>query len=408
MPKIQKALFFGISAVFYFFLAYQIPRTDFKASLVVYALLFASYIYVGVRLKFRIREIILYGIFMRGIFVFATPQLSDDFYRFYWDGLMTIKGLSPYEFLPNEMILDDAIYDNLNSPNYYSIYPGINQIIFAISTWIGGSIDGFLICLHLIFILIETLCLLLVHKLFRNSQNTFLFFFNPLMILEFSGNLHFEIFTFLGLLTAIYYFNKNELLSSIGLGTAIATKLMPAIFLPIFFLRSQKKWIWIVTPLLVFIISYLPFHDTYAFKNILSSVQLYFGKFEFNSSFYFLIEDQYKWILKLILISSAGIIYWAVGKNKLTISKAINYLFFIYLLMSQSIHPWYMLGFWGIIEIKKAPELVVWSFLIFLTYITYITTPYQQQGWVNLIEYGIVISVLIWRLLSKKQKIWNP
>ncbi len=407
MPKIQKTLFFGISAVFYFFLAYQIPRTEFILSLISYSVLFAIYIYAGVKLKFTFREILIVGLLMRAIFIFATPQLSDDFFRFYWDGLMTLNGFSPYEFLPNEKMLDNAVYNNLNSPNYYSIYPGVNQIVCTMSSWIGGSLAGFLICLHLIFILVETLAGILVHKLYSKCQNTFLFFLNPLMILEFSGNLHFEAFTLLGLLAALYYFAKNELKSSLGLGISIASKLMPLIFLPIFFLKSSKKWVWVLIPTSVFIFTYLPFHSTHASENILSSVQLYFGKFEFNSSLYLLLGNQYKWALKITLVSSALLIYWNIFKIRLSIDKGIYILFFVYLMISQSIHPWYILGFWGILEVKKTPELLLWNFLIFFTYITYKTTPYQQHVWVNFMEYSVVIGVLIFRVLSTRQKVWS-
>lgn len=402
MLKAQKIIFFLVSGVIYYLLAYHIPRTNFETNIGLYSVLFGAYLYTSFKLNLRFTEVLIIGVVLRSIFLLATPELSDDFYRFYWDGLMTLNGYSPYEFLPKDMILNQELLDKMNSPEYYSIYPGVNQIIFTLCAWIGQSIKGFLICLHLLVLLAEIVCFIAIHRIHKDIKNLGLFFLNPLMILEFSGNLHFEVFALLGLLGAIYYLNKNELIASTSLGISIATKLMPLIFLPIFFLKSDKKWMWIIFPPIIFALTFLPFHSANAFEHIGTSVQLYFGKFEFNSSLYLVIGAENKWILKLLLISIASLIYWLVWKNQQSTNNGIYLLFIAYLFMSQSIHPWYILGFWGVCKIESIPEHLLWTFLIFLTYVTYKTDPYLQQTWVNLIEYSLVISLLLWKVIRSK------
>ncbi|MFN6064516.1 MAG: hypothetical protein ACK49K_14655, partial [Bacteroidota bacterium] len=41
--------------------------------------------------------------------VFTTPNLSDDYFRFFWDGNVSIQGENPYDKRPSELITSSAI-----------------------------------------------------------------------------------------------------------------------------------------------------------------------------------------------------------------------------------------------------------------------------------------------------------
>mgnify|MGYP007000099231 CR=1 len=54
--------------------------------------------------KISLSEILFFGISFRLALFFAYPWLSDDFYRFIWDGLVIGENINPYEYTPSELI----------------------------------------------------------------------------------------------------------------------------------------------------------------------------------------------------------------------------------------------------------------------------------------------------------------
>ena len=81
---------------------------------------------------------------------------------------------------------------------------------------------------------------------------------------------------------------------------------------------------------------------------------------------------------------------------------SIGVFYGVYLLFSQSVHPWYMLPLIALfVNYTKLRSLaLLWSGLIFLTYITYVVKPYQQQWWVNLVEYGVLACYCVFIYVS--------
>ncbi len=63
--------------------------------------------FIGLALVFRL------------IFLFATPNLSQDFYRFIWDGRMILEGLNPYLHLPQTFI-NQGIHPIAEALNLYN------------------------------------------------------------------------------------------------------------------------------------------------------------------------------------------------------------------------------------------------------------------------------------------------
>ena len=88
------------------------------------------------------------AVLLRLVFLFSTPVLSDDFFRFVWDGRLLVAGVNPYLYLPSNLLhspiflsanLNTTLYEGLNSPNYFTVYPPLNQLFFGTAVWIGGD-----------------------------------------------------------------------------------------------------------------------------------------------------------------------------------------------------------------------------------------------------------------------------
>src|SRR5690606_20489275 len=80
------------SILFYSSFAYGLERTDFIKLLTLYtALFFLFYKLVNI-FKHHVRFLTWIAFGFRSIFIMAIPNLSQDFYRFIWDGRLIVEG----------------------------------------------------------------------------------------------------------------------------------------------------------------------------------------------------------------------------------------------------------------------------------------------------------------------------
>ena len=84
------------------------------------------------------KELTIAAILIRTGLLWSTPNLSDDLYRFQWDGRLQDLGISAYAQAPEDIMAgnpDDPVlqqlFPHLNSPEYYSIYPPGAQGLFG-------------------------------------------------------------------------------------------------------------------------------------------------------------------------------------------------------------------------------------------------------------------------------------
>ena len=80
--------------------AYNLVRSDFTKLISLFGGLFILSYQLIKMYGWNFKLLLGLGIFFRIIFLFATPNLSQDFYRFIWDGQVLMQGFSPYLVSP--------------------------------------------------------------------------------------------------------------------------------------------------------------------------------------------------------------------------------------------------------------------------------------------------------------------
>ena len=127
----------------------------------------------------------------------------------------------------------------LNSPGYYTVYPPFGQFVFYLSNILSGG-DWYWSAIYMklfmflaeagsVFILID-----LVKKYGLLERKVLVYILNPIVVIEFVGNLHSEGYMVFFLLLSIWCLEKNILIpSSIAFALSIAAKLLPVLFLPL-------------------------------------------------------------------------------------------------------------------------------------------------------------------------------
>lgn len=398
-------------------LGYFTPRQSFGQLISLYSALYVVY-YFFVKIYKNPSEVIFLGVFFRLLLLFAVPALSDDFYRFVWDGRLLANGINPYTILPADFIKtvdfkntveNNLIFGRLNSPNYYTVYPPLNQLIFATSATLSkGSLFGNVIALR-IFILLAEISLLFILMKNKYSDKFNFYSFNPLIIIELTGNLHFEGVVMCFLVLAFFVGvkeRKSLVFSSFLFACAVCVKMLPLIFIPLIIKQlGWKKGIFYASMVGVFTaLLFLPFLDRMLIEKLFSSVNLYFQKFEFNASIYYLVRAVGFKIFGYNIIGSAGkimafltfsgvvFISWK-SKNLFVGALAILTLYFA---MATTVHPWYVTNLLGIAILTRFRYPIIWSYTIFLSYKTYQTNLYQENLWLVTLEYLLVIGMMFY------------
>ena len=90
-----------------------------------------------------VRTLILFGLLFRLTMWNSPVSLSDDIYRYVWDGRVQLAGINPYRYAPEEDSLaslrDSTIYTAINHRQIPTIYPPLAQTFFALMGAIGES-----------------------------------------------------------------------------------------------------------------------------------------------------------------------------------------------------------------------------------------------------------------------------
>lgn len=430
----------GMLSFIVYQLGYTIERDDFSKLILSFGTFFL--IYIGIfhftKTKKDLYFFIGLGILLRLLLVFALPNFSDDIYRFIWDGRLIIQGINPFDHLPSYYIennisiqgIDQTLYQQLNSPHYFTIYPPVNQAIFALSTWIfPDSIWGSSLVMKSFLFAFEVGSIFLIIQLLKYFQlpakNVLLYALNPLIIMEITGNLHFEGAMIFFLLLAIWLIliKKKWILSAIVLALSIASKLLPLMFLPLLIRRlddDKRGWLAlnykkiisyfaIIGITLVFL--FLPLLNGVFLTNFGDSLNLYFQKFEFNASLYYLfrwIGFQYKgyniigtlgpFLAILVLVGILLMTFLEKTPNWKNFFERLLFAICLYLLCTTTVHPWYVSLPIVLCLFTRFRFPIVWSGLIFMTYINYSYGEYSENLWMVSIEYLLVGGFMIWEL----------
>ena len=406
---------------------YLTSRDDFLQLSILFGALFLGYIlFLKNIAEFGLREIILVAILFRLSLLLAAPNLSDDFWRFIWDGRLLAAGENPYLYLPlesaddatlAELDLQGEVYTSLNSKHYYTVYPPLSQVVFAASVFVGGSspMAGVFV-LRLILLAAEIGVMVLLIRLLRHFQKdeklVAWYAFNPLVIIEVVGNLHFEGLMLFFILLAIWLWTREKIIpASIALAAAISTKLLPLIFIPMLpkFIGWKKATTIGIISILLFVLSFSVFVSQELIENFGSSIDLYFRSFEFNASIYYLTREVGFWVvgynviqyigpgLSLVTLLFVLAISLLRSRLKWNVFQVICIGLSIYFLLATTVHPWYIITLVGLSPLCGWRFPLLWSGVAILSYSHYAGGGFEENYFLITIEY-IVLFVGTWFL----------
>jgi hypothetical protein len=204
--------------------------------------LYAAVTVLALRLKtFSRREwVAVFGlaVLFQGFLIFTPPTLSDDIYRYVWDGRVQAQGISPYLYAPKAPELaylrDDDIWKHINRKVVVTVYPPAAEMAYALlwRVW-PDSARWFQIAMGLGGLLAGGLLIGLLKAVGRAPARVLIYLWSPLLAFETAHAAHVD-GLILPLLVVAWWarVKARDTLVGILLGLATAMKFYPALLLP--------------------------------------------------------------------------------------------------------------------------------------------------------------------------------
>ncbi|MDX2248570.1 MAG: hypothetical protein SF052_17425 [Bacteroidia bacterium] len=434
--KIYLPLLAAASSGLYYILLFFTPRENFLQVISLFGGLFILYLLlVRFSQNLRVHFIFILALIFHIIPLLSPqtlPALSDDFYRFIWDGRLLTQGVNPFAMIPEEYMknpehalqlgLTPELYQGLNSKTYFTIYPPVLQGVFYMAAFISpDSIPGSVWVMKMVILLAEIGSIGLMIKLLRHFELPVplvsWYAFNPLVIVELTGNLHFEVLMIFFLLWALWWFVQGKWqLSSVPFALAVGSKLLPLMFLPLLIRRIGwvKTFVYGALVVTITVFLFVPVFDQETFRNLYQSIDLYFHKFEFNASIYYLvrwvgyqqvgynvIQTVGKYLAMAVVIAIGVYSFFEKNPDDKNLPAGWLWVLIFYFSLASIVHPWYVTSLVAFSIFTHYRFAIVWSFFVLLSYFTYQTTAYHENLWLTALEYFILGGWIIFELKNQ-------
>ncbi len=426
-----------LSVLLYYTFAHHLVRADFVKLLTLYAALFFLYFKLIQFEKWNLKFLVVIGILFRLVFMMSEPNLSQDYFRFIWDGELVSQLINPYLEVPDNLIgqQDLAIanaqqlYDGMGSlsARHFSTYPPLNQIFFALAVLFGGKgILGSITAFRIVILFADVGILYFGRKLLRNLNRSphliFLYFLNPLVIIELTGNLHFEGVMLFFFVWALYLLSMNRwVFGGVIFALSISLKLVPLLFMPLFLKHFgfKKCLLFYLIVAVTLLIILLPFYTPTMVDNYSQTIGLWFSNFEFNAGLYNGIKqialqfDAKPWeLIKSFgsitpyIIIVVVILFTIIPKNQklATLITSMLWILTLYYFLSATVHPWYLVFVVLLSIFTTFRYAIVWSAVVILSYFAYSQIPIKEHLGLITIEYIAVYGFMVYEIFKLKGK----
>lgn len=376
-----------------------------------------------------LKTVVLFGLLFRVVLLFSAPGLSDDVYRYLWDGRVQAAGINPYAYPPASEALADLkdaeVFSRINHPDVPTIYPPLAQIFFRVCYLIHPSIWTIKTGLVLVDLLTAWFLLGLIRLYDQHPGQLLIYLWHPLLPVEVAGNGHVDALGVSFMVVAFLYLQVGGYARAFAaLALSILSKFFAICLVPVFFrwicgrisgnaegrlpagVRPQAIW-----PVLIFTATiaagYLPYRD--AGETLFAGFLAYAEHWSFNAPVF----DALSHVLDNPLRARAVI---AVGFGGAVILFTFSRMppiqagFFLvgaFLLLTPTLHPWYAIWMIPFMVFYRQPAWLLFTGLIAISY--HVLIRYASEGvweeavWVKVVLFGGFALVWAFEWIGKRR-----
>ena len=188
---------------------------------------------------------------LRLMVVVFPPFLSNDMYRYIWDGWVQAAGINPYRYIPADphlaFLRDATVFPNINRADYaHTIYPPAAQMIFFGVSRIGALLAiPPVLAMKLAMVALEGIGIWAMIRLLDLAglprARILIYVWNPVPVWEFAGSGHVDAIAICFIALALLAVCQGKRgWGAAALAIAVLTKFLPMVLLP----ALWRRWDW--------------------------------------------------------------------------------------------------------------------------------------------------------------------
>ncbi len=348
----------------------------------------------------------------------SQPTLSDDLYRYVWDGRVQLDGINPYLHPPSAPELQhlrDEFYHSINHKDVGTVYPPLTQFFFRLVCSMSPGPTAMKCGFAIFEFGIVLLLVLILQQRRQDVRRVLIYGWNPLPVIEIAGSGHSDALGAFLLMLALFALGSGRRSAAVwALAGAFLVKFVPVLALAAFWRRMGSGWLevrqrrsllWF--PALV-AAGYLPFAG--AGPQLPAGLLTYAHDWRFNEAIFAVLygvlqklgpgpDDASlmlaKWICAGVLLLVA---LWS-GMRCADVYRALFMVLGVWLLLMPTLHPWYLMWILPFLPLFPRPAWILFSGLVFLAYEVLIgysrDGTWQEQTWVRWAQYGPFYFLLV-------------
>jgi hypothetical protein len=399
--------------------------------------------------------VVAFGLLFRVTLWLSPAALSDDLYRYLWDGRVQAHGVNPYRHPPGapELApLRDDLYPRVNHPEIPTIYPPLAQAAFLLIALTSPTP----LAVKVAFTLFDLGTAWLLHRLLVRRggppEALIVYLWSPLVVVEVAGSGHVDALAIFCLVAALLWAEEGRTLrASVALSLSILSKFFAAALIPAFrplppspspegrrgdpspqppppkgegeqALTSQpplpktgegeqacpndKGRAVLLIPLIL-LAAYLPYAGAGA--NLFAGLRAYAEHWQFNDLLFRHIAawagpDRARQTVALLF----GLTALLLAVRKVDLLTSAHILVGAFLLLTPTLHPWYALWIVPFLTLRRSAAWLLLTGLVPLSYhvlIRYVSEGvWMEAEWVRWAEFGPFAALYLGEKIWERRK----
>ena len=391
---------------------------------------------------------VAFGLLFRVTLWCSPAVLSDDLYRYLWDGRVQAHGINPYRYPPGApelTALRNDLHPHINHPEILTIYPPLAQAVFLLIALISPTPLAVKVTFTLFDLGTAWLLGRLLVRRGRPPEALIVYLWSPLVVVEVAGAGHMDALAIFCLVVALLWAEEGRTVrASVALSLSILSKFFAAALIPAFWMqrplplppqpppprgegetpppsplpqreRGGRGLALLLIPLIL-LAAHLPYAS--AGENLFTGLRTYAEHWQFNDILFRHITawagpDRARHGVLLLF----GLTALVLAVRKVDLLTSAYLLVGAFLLLTPTLHPWYALWIVPFLTLRRSAAWLLLTGLVPLSY--HVLIRYVAEGvwveveWVRWAEFGPFVAVwvgeYIWRRMKgERQKMAHP
>lgn len=352
----------------------------------------------------HLRLALALAVVWRLLLVGTPAMLSDDVYRYVWEGRVQAYGGNPYAFAdrpaaPRWIGLRDQVWQGVNWKEYTAIYPPLWQLVARGVVAVHASPGAMKLALVGCELLAWWPLLWLLQRRRLPAERLLVLAWSPLALVEIAGSGHNEALGLALVAWALLALDTGRsLLAALLAALAFQAKLVPGLFAAAWGRRFRPRDV-VAGSALAGLLA-LPFLSAGA--QVFGSLAAYARLWTFNETGFALLlglsPDRPAALRAALVLLGALALYGAVRRVEPV--RAGLLMTVAWLLLMPAVFPWYVLWALPFLVLLDAPAVLLFTGTVALAYLVYpswLSGAVWQVSWgVRALEYLPCLIVAVW------------